>query len=62
MLDVIIGFDSLMAVQLKNQIKADLEIDVSVIKFMDGLSVTDLAALLNRSLPEEDRDWVTGEI
>jgi short-subunit dehydrogenase/acyl carrier protein len=38
-----LGFDSLMAVQLKNQIEADLGVVVPMIRFLDGPSVNQLA-------------------
>ncbi|MDQ2646274.1 MAG: acyl carrier protein [Myxococcota bacterium] len=37
-----LGFDSLMAVQLKNQIEADLGVVVPVIQFLDGPSLNQI--------------------
>jgi acyl carrier protein len=40
------GFDSLMAVQLKNRIEADLGLVVAMIQFLQGLSVEELVPAL----------------
>lgn len=45
-----LGLDSLMAVQLKNNIKSDLAIDISVIDFFENESISDIAqTLLDKS-------------
>ncbi|MBW4633664.1 MAG: type I polyketide synthase [Iphinoe sp. HA4291-MV1] len=49
-----LGLDSLMAVQLKNAITADLEVNVPVAKFVDGSSIVPLAELLLKELTLED--------
>jgi phthiocerol/phenolphthiocerol synthesis type-I polyketide synthase D len=43
------GFDSLMAVQLKNQIEADLGVVVPMMRFLDGPSVNQLAEVVLRA-------------
>jgi acyl transferase domain-containing protein/acyl carrier protein len=45
-----LGLDSLMAVQLKNAIATDLEVNVSVEKFISGSSIMQLAELLLEEL------------
>jgi myxalamid-type polyketide synthase MxaB len=44
------GIDSLTALELRNQLKSDLELDVPVVKFLEGLSVLMLATYLNQEL------------
>jgi acyl carrier protein len=41
-----VGIDSLMAIELKNRIEADLGATVPMVKFLEGPSVRDLAAFL----------------
>jgi myxalamid-type polyketide synthase MxaE and MxaD len=38
-----VGIDSLMAIELKNRIEADLGVTVPMVKFLEGPSVRDLA-------------------
>ena len=38
-----VGMDSLMAVELRNKLRKDLAVDVSVVKFLDNLSIAVLA-------------------
>jgi acyl carrier protein len=45
-----LGLDSLMAIELKNRIEADLGVTVSMVKFLEGPSVRGLAAFLARQL------------
>ncbi len=45
-----IGIDSLTALELRNQIKSDLDLDVPVVKFLEGLSVLMLATYINQEL------------
>jgi FkbH-like protein len=42
-----IGLDSLMALELRNQIATDLLLDVPMVRFLQNVSVTSLAALLD---------------
>ncbi|MEW6729942.1 MAG: SDR family NAD(P)-dependent oxidoreductase [Acidobacteriota bacterium] len=44
------GIDSLMAVELKNRIEADLAVEVPVLKFLEGASLAQLAAFLRDKL------------
>jgi acyl transferase domain-containing protein/acyl-CoA synthetase (AMP-forming)/AMP-acid ligase II/acyl carrier protein len=41
-----LGIDSLMAIELKNRIEADLGVSVPMVKFLEGPSVRDLAGFL----------------
>jgi 3-oxoacyl-[acyl-carrier-protein] synthase-3 len=41
------GLDSLMALELRNHISTDLEVDVSMVKFLQNLSVDSMTGLLN---------------
>jgi aryl carrier-like protein len=45
-----LGFDSLMAVQLRNQIRTNLEVDVPIGKLFDSTTVEALTALLHQRL------------
>ncbi|MEM9089167.1 MAG: type I polyketide synthase [Cyanobacteria bacterium P01_F01_bin.53] len=45
------GLDSLMAIELKNLIKKQLQVEVPTARFMSGLSVNSLAALVSETLP-----------
>jgi FkbH-like protein len=42
-----IGLDSLMALELRNQIATDLSVDVPLVRFLQNVSVTSLSALLD---------------
>ena len=47
-----LGVDSLMAVELKNRIEADLAVDVPVLKVIEGASLRQLASfLVDRLVP-----------
>jgi acyl carrier protein len=46
------GFDSLMAVQLKNRIEADLGLAIAMIQFLQGLSVEELVPILASAVGE----------
>src|SRR5262249_10477490 len=45
-----VGIDSLMAIELKNRIEADLGVTVPMVKFLEGPSVRDLAGYLAEQL------------
>jgi acyl transferase domain-containing protein/acyl carrier protein len=45
-----LGIDSLMAIELKNRIEADLGIAIPMVKFLEGPSVRDLSAFLAEQL------------
>ncbi|MEK6320974.1 MAG: SDR family NAD(P)-dependent oxidoreductase [Acidobacteriota bacterium] len=50
-----LGVDSLMAVELKNRIEADLAVDVPVLKVIEGASLRELASfLLDRLVPRRE--------
>jgi NADPH:quinone reductase-like Zn-dependent oxidoreductase len=44
------GIDSLMAVELKNRIEADLAVEIPVLKFLEGASLSQLASYLRDRL------------
>lgn len=55
-----LAFDSLMAVELKYQIKEDLEIDISITTFSDELSIKQLAGILAERVAEgATKSWAT---
>jgi acyl carrier protein len=47
------GFDSLMAVQLKNQIEKDLRVVVPMIRFLDGPSLSELVPSVLKAMSSE---------
>jgi len=46
------GLDSLMAIELRNRLETDLGIEVPMVKFMEGLSVSSLATQVIEQLTE----------
>ncbi len=48
------GLDSLMAIQLKNRVEVLSGVSISVVKLLEGLTVAQLAALIDEALSGDD--------
>ncbi|MHC0067445.1 type I polyketide synthase [Nostoc sp. UIC 10890] len=46
------GLDSLMAVELHNRLQTDLLVDISIVKFIEDISIVDLATEVNEQLSQ----------
>lgn len=44
------GFDSLMAIELRNRVMTLLGVDIPVVKFLEGLNISELATYLDEQL------------
>ncbi|MFB2837777.1 SDR family NAD(P)-dependent oxidoreductase [Floridanema evergladense] len=47
------GLDSLMVVELRNRCRAELEINIPITKFLDGVSVVDLTQFIRQQIVDE---------
>jgi SAM-dependent methyltransferase/NAD(P)-dependent dehydrogenase (short-subunit alcohol dehydrogenase family)/acyl carrier protein len=47
-----LGLDSLMALEARNRINSDLEINIPAVRFLQGFTITQLAAKIAAELPE----------
>ncbi|MCF2150415.1 Polyketide synthase [Desmonostoc muscorum LEGE 12446] len=71
------GLDSLMVVELKNRLRTELEINIPITKFLDGVSVVDLTKFVSEQLFEvnsiskaplatttasNQNNWIEGEL
>ena len=65
------GLDSLMAVELSNRLRRDLDVSLSVVRFIDGSSLKRLTELLCDQVsqqldpahgPSDEEEWIEGEI
>lgn len=50
-----LGLDSLMAVELKNRIRQQTDIDINIIRFLDGINLVELCAGLYEELEEQSQ-------
>ncbi|NEP36450.1 beta-ketoacyl reductase [Moorena sp. SIO3B2] len=48
------GVDSLMALELRNRVKSQLEVTLPVTKFIAGLTIADISQELNQQLAQSD--------
>ena len=55
-----LGFDSMMALELKNRISRELKLVVPLVRFLDGPSVGQLARLLSSELGAREEPTATG--
>ncbi|NEQ65235.1 MAG: SDR family NAD(P)-dependent oxidoreductase [Symploca sp. SIO2D2] len=63
------GLDSLMSIELRNRIQSQLEVDVPITKFMEGITIAALSNELNQQLNSIDRpddikenNWIEVEL
>ena len=51
-----LGVDSLMAIEIRNQVQTDLEVNIPIAKFMEDINITTLVIELNEQLTQTDRE------
>ena len=57
------GLDSLMAIELKSRIKTASGVDLPMVHFIESLTISDLAGLLEeRILATSDSEWIEGAL
>jgi acyl transferase domain-containing protein/SAM-dependent methyltransferase/acyl carrier protein len=54
------GLDSLMAIEIRNRVKSEIEIEVPIVKFMEGLSIAELAQEITKSMTELSSAAING--
>ena len=50
------GVDSLMAIEIRNQVQTDLEVDIPITKLMEDVNLTTLVIELNEQLTQRDTE------
>ncbi|NEP88099.1 MAG: hypothetical protein F6K18_15380, partial [Okeania sp. SIO2C2] len=63
------GLDSLMSIELRNRIQSELEVDIPITKFMEGITIAALSNELNGKITQSDRtdnikenNWIEVEL
>ncbi|MCW5313070.1 hypothetical protein GTQ43_04230 [Nostoc sp. KVJ3] len=55
------GLDSLMMLELRNQVQRDLEVDIPMVKLMEGITLSELSTLVNEQLSENLKNTTNQE-